>query len=146
MSNLVDSIPHKPPFRFIDEVTELREDGATAIRTLQPDEFYFAGHYPGNPIMPGVLLSEAAFQTAAVYLAKRLAGEGINMAERTPILSRISDAKFKNMVRPGETITIDVTYQKTMADFHFLRGTVRRGDGKVAVALEFVLALVEASP
>ncbi|MGE9294600.1 MAG: 3-hydroxyacyl-ACP dehydratase FabZ family protein, partial [Puniceicoccales bacterium] len=110
MDDLVKTIPHRPPFLFVDEVDELREDGITARRTLRADEFYFEGHYPGNPLMPGVLLCESAFQTAAIYLVKRMEGAGADMANRTPILSRIMEAKFKNMVRPGETFIIDVSY------------------------------------
>jgi len=143
MDELVKTIPHRPPFLFVDEVVELREDGVTAKRTLRDDEAYFEGHYPGNPIMPGVLLCESTFQASAIFLNKKLAADGIDIATRTPILSRITDAKFKNMVRPGETFTIDVTYEKSMADFHFLRGSVKRGDGKTALVLSFVLALVE---
>lgn len=143
MDDLVKTIPHRPPFLFVDEVDELREDGITARRTLRADEFYFEGHYPGNPLMPGVLLCESAFQTAAIYLVKRMEGAGADMANRTPILSRIMEAKFKNMVRPGETFIIDVTYTKTMADFHFLKAVIKRGDGKTAVMLDFVLAMVE---
>ncbi len=143
MDELVKTIPHRPPFLFVDKVVELREDGVTAQRTLREDEAYFAGHYPGNPIMPGVLLCESTFQASAIFLNKKLEADGIDIATRTPILSRITDAKFKNMVRPGETFTIDVTYEKSMADFHFLRGSVKRGDGKTALVLSFVLALVE---
>ncbi|QYY35178.1 3-hydroxyacyl-ACP dehydratase FabZ family protein [Ruficoccus sp. ZRK36] len=144
MNDLVKTIPHRPPFLFVDEVDELREDGITARRTLRADEFYFEGHYPGNPLMPGVLLCESAFQTAAIYLVKRMEGAGVDMANRTPILSRIMEAKFKNMVRPGEAFIIDVSYTKTMADFHFLKAVIKREDGKTAVTLEFVLAMIKA--
>lgn len=144
MDELVKTIPHRPPFLFIDEVVELTDEGVTARRTLRDDEFYFAGHYPGNPIMPGVLLCESAFQASAVYLIRKFEKDGIDIGKRTPILSRILEAKFKNMVRPGETFTIEATYKKTLADFHFLHAVIRRGDGKTALALDFVLALVEA--
>ncbi|MDP0496824.1 MAG: 3-hydroxyacyl-ACP dehydratase FabZ family protein [Verrucomicrobiota bacterium JB024] len=144
MDDLVKTIPHRPPFLFVDEVIELREDGISARRTLRADEFYFEGHYPGNPIMPGVLLCESAFQTAAIYLVKKMEKDGVDMARRTPILSRIGDAKFKNIVRPGETFTIDVTYTKTLTDFHFLKAVIKRADGKTAVMLDFVLAMIEA--
>ena len=59
MEEILRSIPHRPPFLFIDTIEEIREDGATCTRTIRAEEPQFEGHYPGNPIMPGVLLCEA---------------------------------------------------------------------------------------
>jgi 3-hydroxyacyl-[acyl-carrier-protein] dehydratase len=119
----------------------VRADGLVARRTFRGDEFYFAGHYPGNPITPGVILCEAVFQAAAVYLVKKLSAGGASADGLTPVLTRIGEAKFKRMVRPGDTIEIEVTEKETLQKFHFLRGVVRK-DGKPALSLEFALALL----
>lgn len=141
MQEILDSIPHRPPFLFVDEVLETTEDGLTARRTWRADEYFYEGHYPGNPITPGVLLCESVFQTAALFLSKKFTNE---MAGRTPILSRIQDAKFKRMVLPGDTCEIEVTYKESSRGFHFMRGRVLK-DEKVCVILDFVLAMVEST-
>lgn len=141
---VLDTIPHRPPFLFLDRIDEVRADGATCSRTFRADEAFYAGHYPGNPLTPGVLLCEAVFQTGAVYLTKKLQGEGGAPAGKTPVLSRIEEARFKGMVRPGDTVTIEVKHVETIQHFHFLAGTVRR-DGKAVLTLRFTLALVDKS-
>ena len=142
MLDILASIPHRPPFLFIDEVIAVREDGITARRTIRADEPQFEGHYPGNPIMPGVLLCESVFQTAAVYMVKRMEGTGESAVGKTPILARIGDARFKQRVVPGDVITIEVTFKETLSKFHFLTGKVLK-DGKVALSIEFAFALLE---
>ena len=139
---IYQKIPHRPPFLFVDEVLEQRADGITARRTIRPDEFYFEGHYPGNPIMPGVLLCEAVFQTAAIYLAGRLEKDLSTVSNLTPVLSRIEDARFKQMVKPGDVCTIEVAMVETVSRFHFLTGKVLK-DGKVAMSVKFALAMIE---
>lgn len=135
-------IPHRPPFLFIDEIIEHDSNRLVAKRTIRGDEPQFEGHYPGNPIMPGVLLCEATFQAAAVLLVKRMEGE--DLSAKTPILARISDARFKQMVRPGDNVEIEVSYKEQLGQFHFLKGVVRK-EGKVATTLEFALAMVAES-
>jgi len=142
MNEILRTIPHRPPFLFIDELVSCDASGAVARRRIRADEPHFEGHYPGNPIMPGVLLCEATFQTAAVFLVKRMEAEGASADGLTPILSRITDARFKQMVVPGDEITIEVTYKEALSKFHFLRGKVLK-NGKVAVTLEFALALID---
>jgi 3-hydroxyacyl-[acyl-carrier-protein] dehydratase len=141
MNDIYQTIPHRPPFLFIDAIKTMRDDGAIAVRTFRADESFYEGHYPGNPITPGVLLCESVFQTGAVYLVKRLEKEGGSAAGKTPVLSRIKEAKFKNMVKPGATVEIEVIHQETLGQFHFLRGTVKQ-EGKLALSLEFALALI----
>ena len=142
MEEILSTIPHRPPFLFIDEIVEVREDGATCKRIIRAEEPQFKGHYPGNPIMPGVLLCEACFQTGAIYLAKQIEKDGRSLHDVTPVLSRISDARFKQMVKPGDEITVKVTMKEIVSRFFFLKGKVLKG-GKAAMTIEFVLTMVE---
>ena len=141
IEDVYQSIPHREPFLFVDRIIEVTESGAVAERTIRGDEPHFQGHYPGNPIMPGVLLCESVFQTAAVYMAKRFEGEGGN-GGKTPILTRIKDAKFKQIVRPGDLIRIETTYLEAISRFHFMRGKVSV-NGKLALTVEFGLTLAD---
>jgi 3-hydroxyacyl-[acyl-carrier-protein] dehydratase len=140
MDEILQAIPHRPPFLFLDRVVEVTESGIVAERTVRAEEPHFEGHYPGNPLMPGVLLCEACFQAAAVYLVKTQPEEGTG--ERTPVLARIQEAKFKQMVRPGDLLRIEVTFKETLSQFQFLKGTVRV-EGKVALTVSFALAMLE---
>ena len=92
--------------------------------------------------MPGVLLCEACFQTGAIYLAKQIEKDGRSLNEVTPVLSRITDARFKQMVKPGDEITIEVTMKEAVSRFFFMKGKVLKG-GKPAMTVEFALAMVE---
>ncbi len=142
MNEIYRSIPHRPPFLFIDEIVEVREDGATCKRTIRMEEPQFEGHYPGNPIMPGVLLCEACFQTGAIYLAKQIEQSGRSLKDVTPVLSRIKDARFKQMVKPGDEVFIEVTMKEKLGKFFFLQGKVLK-QGKPAMTIEFALAMLE---
>lgn len=137
-------IPHRPPFLLIDEVVSYDRDHLIARRQVRADEPYFEGHYPGNPIMPGVLISEAIFQAASVFMAKRLEGEADDFSQATPVLARIIDARFKQMVKPGDTLDLEVSFKESISRFHFLRGSAKR-DGKVVATVEFALAMVPQS-
>lgn len=142
MDEILRTIPHRPPFLFIDEIVEVREDGATCKRTIRMEEPQFEGHYPGNPIMPGVLLCEACFQAGAIYLGKQIEKEGRSLADVTPVLSRIRDARFKQMVKPGDDVVIEVTMKEKVSKFFFMKGKVLK-NGKPALTIEFALAMLE---
>ncbi len=142
MDEILRTIPHRPPFLFIDKIVELRADGVTCQRTIRIQEPQFEGHYPGNPIMPGVLLCEACFQTGAVYLAKQIEQDGRSLAEVTPVLSRINNARFKRMVKPGDEVMIEVNIKETIGKFFFMQGKVLK-DGKPVLTIEFALTMLE---
>ena len=142
MDEILKKIPHRPPFLFIDEIIDIKDNGAICKRLVREDEPQFEGHYPGNPIMPGVLLCEACFQTAAIYIANKLEGQSINLDKVTPVLSKIVEAKFKQMVKPGDEIFIEVEFQQKLSKFYFLKGKVLKEE-KIVLTIEFALAIVE---
>lgn len=129
---ILDAIPHRPPFLFVDEVVERTDTMIRTRKTFAGDEAFYAGHYPNYPITPGVLLCEATLQSGAILLS-HLIGD---MSEGVPVLTRLNNAKFKRSVLPGETIEIEVHLVEKMAEAFFMKGSVRIG-GKVAVSLEF---------
>ena len=145
MEEIYRRIPHRPPFLFIDRIIEITETGARAALTIRPDFSFFEGHYPGNPIMPGVLLCESVFQTGAIFLADHLKSESLNDDSVTPVLSRIRDARFKRMVKPGDEVEISVTLGEKMGQFFTMTGEIRK-EGKVALTISYALAMVRENP
>ena len=141
MEEIHRRIPHRPPFLFVDEIVEITDLWATTRLNVRPDFPFFEGHYPGNPIMPGVLLCEAVFQTGAIYLAEKLGAEALDASKVDPVLSRIRDARFKRMVLPGDVVEIEVTEKEQMGKFHNMAGEIRK-EGKTAVTVSFALAMI----
>jgi 3-hydroxyacyl-[acyl-carrier-protein] dehydratase len=145
MEEIHRRIPHRPPFLFIDEIVEITSQGAVASLSVDPNFSFFEGHYPGNPIMPGVLLCESVFQTGAVFLADLLGEESLVEESVTPVLSRIRDARFKRMVQPGDKLEISVTMTERMGKFFNLSGKIIN-QGKVCLTISFALALIKEEP
>ena len=142
MEEIHRRIPHRPPFLFIDEIVDISEEGAVASLAVKPDFPFFEGHYPGNPIMPGVLLCESVFQTGAVFLADFLREESLIDETATPVLSRIRDARFKRMVLPGDKVEISVSLGDRMGKFFNMTGQIK-SEGKVCLTISFALALIK---
>ncbi len=139
-------IPHRPPFLFVDEIIDENEGSLTTRRRIRGDEDFFKGHYPGNPIMPGVLICEAVFQSGCALMTKRLAATGTDLKGLTPVLVRITEAKFKNPVGPGDELIITVRLKDTLGQFMFLAGAVRTADNRKVLTVDFGVALVEKAP
>jgi 3-hydroxyacyl-[acyl-carrier-protein] dehydratase len=133
---ILDAIPHRPPMLLVDEVVEWESEHIVCKKTFQADEFFFQGHYPDYPLVPGVILCEAAMQAGAVLLSKHVAGNGV------PVAGRLSDVKFKRMIRPGDTVLFDVTLDERMGDAFFLSAKVTC-DGKLSVSLGFAVTLAK---
>lgn len=132
------AIPHRAPMLLIDRVISQSNDAIQCSKTFRSDEYFVQGHYPGNPIVPGVILCECAAQAAAVLLSSLVEGEA-----GVPVLTRIQDARFKRIVKPGETIVLDVTLTERLANAFFVSAKVTV-EGKLAVRLDLACALVAA--
>lgn len=131
-------IPHRAPFLFVDKILSCDKKSITTEMFFPSDLPFFEGHYPGNPITPGVILSEAIFQSGALLIAETTTQEEV--AGGVPVLTRISRAKYKRSVFPGETVTITVSVKEKLSNAWFLKGTLKKG-GKTAVQIEFGCAL-----
>lgn len=140
LAQIQKSIPHRPPFLLLDEIVEAAPNRIVCRKRFTGDEYFFAGHYPGQPIVPGVLLCEAALQAGAVLLA----GLVENSAGKVPVATRMNDVKFKKIVRPGDSIEIEVELGERLADAFFLTGRVTVA-GKLAARLEFACTLAAAT-
>lgn len=142
IKEVYEAIPHRPPFLWVDEVVEVLENGIVMKTRIKPEEAILKGHYPGNPIVPGVILCEMVFQAAAVYMSKRLQLEGKLHPGMTPVLARIVEAKFKQIVKPGDELLIYANYDKAMGGFYFMDGSIKR-NGAVVMTVKYAQALVE---
>jgi 3-hydroxyacyl-[acyl-carrier-protein] dehydratase len=121
-------IPHRWPFLLIDRIVEYDLDAKriVAIKGMSAGEWYFAGHFPGLPVMPGVLQVEALAQTMAVYVAKQP-----GFGDRIGLFAGIDEARFKRIVSPGDTLRLEITMDKLGSRFGRGRG-VASVDGEVA--------------
>jgi len=132
------AIPHRPPFLFVDKVLVIEGWRIVAEKYLSPDLDFFKGHYPDFPIMPGVLTMESIFQAGAILIGGMEAGEGA--PDGIPALARVRDAKFKRMVRPGDTLTIEAEVVEKVANAFMMKGSAKVG-GELAVSVQFTCAI-----
>jgi 3-hydroxyacyl-[acyl-carrier-protein] dehydratase len=126
-------IPHRDPFLWIDEITEISDNHIVAKKFLADSLPVFQGHYPSFPVFPGVLQCEACFQAGAVLISRQVP-TGSN---EVPVVTRLNNVQFRRMIRPGETIQIDVELTERLQNAFYLKGKVTV-DGKVTCRLEFV--------
>ena len=128
-------IPHRPPFLWIDEVLSCDETRIVARKHVPEDLDLFRGHYPAFPVLPGVLQCEAAFQAGAILIAKSFPPQ----ANHVPVVTRLNNTQFRRMVRPGETLDIEVELTERLANAFFLKARVSVA-GEVSTRLEFACA------
>jgi 3-hydroxyacyl-[acyl-carrier-protein] dehydratase len=115
-------LPHREPFLLIDEVLELVPgERAVALKRVREDEWYLRGHFPGRPVMPGVLIVEAMAQTGAVAVLSEEENRG-----RIALFAGIDDTRFKRIVEPGDELQLECTLEQ-------VRGPIGRGKARATV-------------
>jgi 3-hydroxyacyl-[acyl-carrier-protein] dehydratase len=120
-------LPHRPPFLMVDRVVELREGHLTSLRTFRADEPFFSGHFPGHPVVPGVLLVEGLAQTMAYYAL-------FHQSAPRVLLVGMDRVRFRSVVETGMEVTFEVEVGEQRFGLLAGRGRVRVGTRKVAEA------------
>ncbi len=130
-------IPQREPFLMIDEVEQyIPGESCTAYKNVSKDEYYFKGHFPGNPIMPGVLIVEALAQTGAVAILSMEENKGKNA-----LFGGIDKLRFKKQVIPGDRLKLEVKIIKRKGPIG-IGEAIATVKGKVAVKGELTFAIV----
>jgi 3-hydroxyacyl-[acyl-carrier-protein] dehydratase len=134
VEEICSAIPHRPPMLLVDQIVSRSQREIVCSKTFRSDEFFFQGHYPDFPIVPGVILCECAAQAGAILLSQiEPTMDGI------PVLSKLENARFKRMVRPGESIEIRVTLDDRVSKAFYMSANVNCG-GMTVLRCSFVCA------
>jgi 3-hydroxyacyl-[acyl-carrier-protein] dehydratase len=133
-------IPHRYPFLLIDRAEDYRpSESIVGIKCVTFNEDFFQGHFPGNPVMPGVLVVEALAQTGAVLMSKSL---NVDVEGKAIMFMAIDEARFRQPVRPGDVLRMHVEVTKARGDVFKFKGRAMVGDKLVAEA-QFAAMVVE---
>jgi 3-hydroxyacyl-[acyl-carrier-protein] dehydratase len=134
-----DLIAHRYPFIFVDEITELTPGiSASTIWKLTGDEWFFAGHFPGRPTLPGVLMCEAIAQTGALAIVSDPKFSG-----KLPLFGGLDGARFRRQVLPGDTLEIAASIGRMSARAG--KGTgIAKVNGEIACECELLFVVVDA--
>ena len=131
-SDIEAAIPHRDPFLWLDSVSQIDDEKIVAQKTASESLDVFRGHYPDFPVLPGVLQLECCFQASAVLIARTMpTGNDI------PVITRVNNVQFRQMIRPGQTLDIEVEIVDRVSKAYDMKGRVKV-DGKVACRVEFV--------
>ncbi len=136
-------IPHRYPMLLIDRVADMvADESCTGIKNVSANEPYFQGHFPGHPIMPGVLIIEAMAQTSATLVVASM--EGVSSETHIVYFMTIESARFRNPVFPGDTLHIKVKKDRARGNVWKFRGSAYVGD-KLCAEATYTAMLVERS-
>jgi len=137
---ILDRIPHRYPFLLIDRAEDYRpSESIIGIKCVTFNEDFFQGHFPGNPVMPGVLVVEALAQTGAVLMSKSL---NVDVEGKAIMFMSIDEARFRQPVRPGDVLRMHVEVLRTRGDIFKFKGRAMVGEKLVAEA-QFAAMVVE---
>lgn len=135
---ILRAIPHRPPMLLLDEIIEQGDVRIHCRKTFYDTEHFLQGHYPGHPIVPGVILCETGMQAGAVLLSQYAVDEG----GRVPVATRLNNVKFKKMVRPGDTIDIVVELTEQLSGTFFLQAKIFASE-KLVTRFDFACTLAQ---
>lgn len=105
--NILDCIPQQKPFRFVDEITEVSENHIIGTYKFKDDETFYAGHFPGDPVTPGVILTECMAQIGLVGMGIYLYGANPEIMSSLKVYFTGSDVNFYRIVRPGDVVRVE---------------------------------------
>ncbi|MFI4962568.1 MAG: 3-hydroxyacyl-ACP dehydratase FabZ [Legionellales bacterium] len=141
INKIISLLPHRYPFILVDRVLDYKKlDYLTAIKNVTINEHFFTGHFPGNPIMPGVLMLEALAQASAIL--SNLSREAKEGHEILHFFAGIDNAKFKQVVTPGDQLRLEVKLTGQKRDFWRMHGEAYVGD-KLACSADLLSAAKE---
>lgn len=136
-------LPHRYPFLLVDRVTELEPNKrVVAYKNVTNNEPFFNGHFPGQPVMPGVLVIEALAQAGGLLTQLSLGG---SIENKLFYLVKIDGARFSRMVVPGDRLDLEVTLKRTIRNMALYQG-IARVDGEQAACADILCAEVVAKP
>lgn len=138
INRILNTIPHRYPFLLVDRVTELVPgEYAIGYKNVSMNEPFFQGHFPGNPIMPGVLILEAMAQLGSILVQNMAEGQG-----KLGMFSGIDSVRFRRPVVPGDRLDLKVELLKIRSNIGKARG-IGMVDGQIAAEGEIMFALVD---
>ena len=140
ITEIVERIPHRYPFLLVDRCEAYRaSESIVGIKCVTMNEPFFIGHFPGNPVMPGVLIVEAIAQSGAVMMSKSL---NANVEGKTILFTSLDNCKFRTPVRPGDVLRMPVEVVRHRGDVFKFSGKAFVGE-KLAAEVEFTAMVVK---
>ena len=143
IQEILRRIPHRPPFLLIDRAEDYKPHRSiVGIKCVTMNEPFFVGHFPGQPVMPGVLIIEAMAQSGGVLMSKSL---DIDTRGKGIMFISVDNCRFRHPVKPGDVLRMPVEVLRARGDVFKFRGRGMVGD-KVAAEAEFAAMLIEVPP
>ena len=133
-TDIMEILPHRASMLLVDEAFKTGEHSASGKYTVRGDEWFLDGHFPGNPVVPGVILCEIMAQTCSVILADEVKGA-------TPYFTGLNKVKFRRKVLPGDKLEISCDVTGSKASFYFAKAKAKVC-GNLAASAEFSFAIV----
>ena len=134
-------LPHREPMLLVDEAYVTEDGKAKGFYTVRGDEFFLQGHFPDNPVVPGVIQCEIMAQCCCVLLQESLKSDDGEPVKVTPYYTGLNNVKFRNPVKPGDTLEITCEIDKVKEPFYFAKG-VGAVNGKKCISADFSFALI----
>lgn len=133
LNDILRLLPHRFPFLLVDRILELGSERALTLKNVSINEPFFPGHFPGRPVMPGVLVIEALAQSAALLALRSVASDGDTLF----MLTGVDKVRFRRRVIPGDQLKMEVTLLKSRRPLWKMRGEARV-DGELAAEAELL--------